>query len=99
MTIRAKLGQFTYDAYNPSKIEVFFEFLNMFGEVSMPDGHKYRLSDGQLEVEQFGVWELCTRDVNYFLKIVNNMTPEEWATVKRRAAKEDVLRYIPDKVK
>lgn len=93
MVIRAKFGQFAYDAYVPSNIEVLFEFLNHFDEVPLPDGNNYRINDNQLEVKHELSWKSSDRSVTYFLRLIKDFTPEDWEKLTRNSKKDNLIRY------
>lgn len=89
-TIRARLGEFTFDAYNPSNIEVLFEFLNTFHEVVLPGGQTYRINNGNLEIFT-DQWNLCELTVNDLLAIVKDMTSDDWLEVRKNSKIDNIL--------
>jgi hypothetical protein len=93
--IHARFGQFMTDAYNPSNIEVLFEFLNAFDEITLPDGDTYRLRDGRFEMKSGELWHrvIEQRDINYFLVLLEDMTPAGWAQVKATAKVDNLANF------
>ena len=98
--IRARFGQRYTDARTPSNIEVFFEFLDHFDEVPMPDGETYRMKDSIFQVRvvprpsnNFTEWRDCMIGVNYFIGLVKDFTAREWAELKRTAMRANVYRF------
>jgi len=88
MTIRPRFGQTMLDARTPSNLEVFFEFLDVFDEVPMPDGRSYRIKDGLLGHKyrnghraQKG-WYYSELNVQYFMDLVKDFSESDWQDLR-----------------
>ena len=92
--IHARFGQFMYDAYNPSNIEVFFEFLNSFDEITMPNGKTYRMHEDRLESKEMdGDWAEDTSSTADLLRLVKRLQPMDWALVKETAKVRNMVDF------
>jgi hypothetical protein len=91
--IHARFGQFMFDAYNPSNVEVFFEFLNSFDEVKMPNGQWFRMTDAGLELLTDDGWEFTETSVNYIISLVRDLTPEDWQAIKQTAKVHNIVDF------